>query len=216
MLMAAAGPAMEIVGRYSEVLNARGEAVPIENFLPLARAAVQEAMAVEVDHHPLETFDARTRFALWWVRLFGRGIAPKSELRWQTLAASLDLAEVRDLVPDVDKGCQFVAAVKHKADISPESSVIDVVLALGRTSDQGLASMGEVFAASGREPDDAYLWSAAKFLADRLPDSDPDAIAFTRVLRNRGGVGNAAAAVQIAGADAAKERERQEAQLKLF
>jgi putative DNA methylase len=216
MLMAAAGPAMEVVGHYSEVLDARGEAVPIDKFLPLARAAVQEAMAVEVDHHPLETFDARTRFALWWVRLFGRGMAPKSELRWQTLAASLDLSDVRDLVPDVDKGCQFVFAAKHEADISPESSVIDVVLALGRTSDQGLAAMGDVLAASGREPDDAYLWSAASFLADRLPDSDPDAIALTRVLRNRAGVGSAAVAAHIAGADAARERERQEAQMKLF
>jgi hypothetical protein len=76
--------------------------------------------------------------------------------------------------------------------------------------------MGDVLAASGREPDDAYLWSAASFLADRLPDSDPDAIAFTRVLRNRAGVGSAAEAAHTAGADAAKERERQEAQMKLF
>ena len=44
--MAAAGPAMEVVGRYSEVLDSRGEPVDIHTFLPLARAAVQEAMAV--------------------------------------------------------------------------------------------------------------------------------------------------------------------------
>ena len=67
MLMAAAGPAMEVVGRYSEVLDSRGEPVDIHTFLPLARAAVQEAMAVEIDHRPLDSFDARTRFALWWV-----------------------------------------------------------------------------------------------------------------------------------------------------
>jgi hypothetical protein len=94
--------------------------------------------------------------------------------------------------------------------------VIDVILVLGRTSNDGLAAMGEVLAASGREPDDPYLWAAAKFLADRLPSSDPDAIAFTRVLRNRAGVGNAAAAVQVAGAEAVKIREREEAQMKLF
>jgi hypothetical protein len=216
MLMAAAGPAMEVVGRYSQVLDARGEPVAIDRFLPLARAAVQEAMAVEIDHHPLETFDARTRFALWWVRLFGRGIAPKSELRWQTLAASLDLSDVRDLVPDADKGCQLVLAAKHQAPISTESSVIDVVLALGRTSEEGLAAMGDVLSASGREPDDAYLWAAAKFLADRLPDADPDAIAFTRVIRNRAGVGNAAQAVKVAGAMAVKEREQQESQMTLL
>lgn len=53
MLMAAAGPAMEVVGRYEHVLDARGEPVDIYTFLPLARAAAQDAMAVEVDHHPL-------------------------------------------------------------------------------------------------------------------------------------------------------------------
>ena len=54
---------MEIVSRYSEVLDAKGDPVDISTFLPLARAAVQESLAVEIDHHPLETFDARTRFA---------------------------------------------------------------------------------------------------------------------------------------------------------
>ena len=64
---------------------------------------MQEAMAVEIDHHPLETFDARTRFALWWVRLYGRQIQAKSELRWQALASSMDFADLRDLVPDEGK-----------------------------------------------------------------------------------------------------------------
>ena len=106
--MAAAGPAMEVVGRYSEVLDSRGEPVDIYTFLPLARSAVQEAMAVEVDHRPLETFDARTRFALWWARLYGRQTQAKSELRWQTLAASMDLEAVRDLVAG-DKGVALVS-----------------------------------------------------------------------------------------------------------
>ncbi|MBK8332617.1 MAG: hypothetical protein IPL07_09580 [Acidimicrobiaceae bacterium] len=70
---------MEVVGRYSAVLDARGEAVDISTFLPMARAAVQEGMAIEVDHHPLDTFDARTRFALWWARLYGRDTVAKSK-----------------------------------------------------------------------------------------------------------------------------------------
>jgi putative DNA methylase len=216
MLMAAAGPAMEVVGRYSEVLDARGESVDISSFLPLARAAVQEAMAVEIDHHPLETFDARTRFALWWVRLFNRNVTAKSELRWQSLAASLDVAEIRDLVPDTDKGCAFVTASKHKADIGPESSVIDVALALGRSSDQGLEAMGDVLVASARAADDAYLWAALKFLADRLQESDPDAIAFTRVLRSRSGLGNVVQAMEAKYETAAKKQASEDAQLKLM
>ena len=70
-------------------------------YLPAPRPScgVQEAMAVEIDHRPLETFDARTRFALWWVRLYGRQPQPKSELRWQALASSLDIERIRDLIP---------------------------------------------------------------------------------------------------------------------
>ena len=216
MLMAAAGPAMEVVGRYESVLDARGEPVDISTFLPLARSAVQDAMAVEVDHHPLETFDARTRFALWWVRLFGRNIAPKSELRWQALAASMELGEVRDLVPDADKGCQFIFATKHHSKVDAESAVIDVALSLAAASDAGVGAMGEVVAASGRDPQDAYLWATVKFLADRFPDSDPDSIAYTRVLRNRAGIGSASQTVVAEDGSAAQKKEAQTKQGRLL
>ena len=198
MLMASAGPAMEIAGRYATILNARGDAVPPFTFLPLARYAVQEALAGEIDHQPLETFDARTRFALWWVRLFGRQVAPKSELRWQALAASLELAEVRDLIPDTDKGCQLVYSKRYVRPISEQSAVIDVALAMARAWPEGLDRVGEVLVASGRGFDDTYLWAALSFLADKLPDSDPDAVAWTGILRNRKNVGTAVRSVMTA------------------
>jgi hypothetical protein len=190
MLMAAAGPAMEIVGCYSQILDATGELVDISSFVPLARAAVQDAMAVEINHQPLESFDARTRFSLWWVRLYGRQPQPKSELRWQTLASSLDLTSVRDLVPGADKGVRFITSREYTGKIDGDSAVIDVALALGAASGEGLQAMAQVLAASKRAADDIYLWGTVKFLADRLPRNDPDAIAFTRVLRTRDGIRN--------------------------
>jgi len=215
MLMAAAGPAMEIVGRYSEVLDSRGEPVGIHTFLPLARTAVQEAMAVEVDHRPLDSFDARTRFALWWARLYGRQPQAKSELRWQTLASSMDLEVVRDLVVG-DKGVALVSSESYKGKITQNSAVIDVALALAAASTEGLAGMGEVLAASQYEADDQFLWGAIKFLADRLPDSDPDSIAFHRVLRARGGIGTAAENVaEAARADRARQ-DVEDRQIELF
>jgi adenine-specific DNA methylase len=216
MLMAAAGPAMEVVGRYSEVQNARGAPVDIHTFLPLARSAVQEAMAVEIDDHPLATFDARTSFALWWVRLYCRQVQAKSELRWQALAASMELADVRDLVPDADKGVKFVTAKAHNARITNEASVIDVALALAAASEEGLAAMGEVVAASGRDPQDAFLWAAVKFLADRLPDADPDSIAFNRVLRTRDGIASAAQTAAAGEHQAHRRRRAENAQQRLL
>ncbi|WP_050655162.1 DUF1156 domain-containing protein [Rhodococcus sp. 311R] len=216
MLMAAAGPAMEVVGRYSMVLDATGEPVDIHTFLPLARAAVQVAMAVEVDHYPLETFDARTRFALWWVRLYGRQLQPKSELRWQSLAASLDSAELRDLIPDSDKGVRLTTSQAFPSRISDTSAVIDVALALAAASEDGLDAMGEVLVQSGRSADDAYLWAAVKFLADKLPDSDPDAIAFTRVMRTRDGIADAADAAIFNNEVAKKTKKIDEDQYRLL
>jgi putative DNA methylase len=178
--MAAAGPAMEVVGRYNEILDAKGDSVDIYTLLPLARAAVQDAMAVEINHQPLETFDARTRFGLWWVRLYGRQPQSKSELRWQALAASLDIAAIRDLVPDADKGVRFITSREFSGKVDNESAAIDVALALAAVAESGLDAMGQVLHEAGRTADDTYLWAAIQFLADRLPDSDADAVAFTK------------------------------------
>jgi adenine-specific DNA methylase len=216
MLMAAAGPAMEVVGRYSEVLDSRGEAVEIHTFLPLARSAVQEAMAVEVDHRPLDAFDSRTRFALWWARLYGRQPQPKSELRWQTLAASLDLETVRDLVVGEKSVVALVRSVDHDTTITRDSALIDVVLALAAASTEGSGAMGEVLAASSYGSEDQFLWAAVKFLADRLPDADADSVALHRVLRARGGITTAAANVVEAERAEQSRLDVEDSQMKLI
>jgi putative DNA methylase len=216
MLMAAAGPAMEVVGRYSQVLDAKGEPVDISTFLPLARAAVQDAMAVEINNQPLDAFDARTQFALWWVKLYGRQVQAKSELRWQALASSLDMASVRDLVPESDKGVRFITSRQYAEKVGGDSAVIDVALALAAASGEGLQAMGHVLVASKRAADDTYLWSAIQFLADRLPDNDPDAVAFTRVLRTRNGIGNAAEGLMANSYERARQQEETDAQLRLL
>lgn len=216
MLMAAAGPAMEVVGRYSEILDARGNPVDIYTFLPLARAAVQEAMAVEINNQPLDSFDARTRFALWWVRLYGRQVQAKSELRWQTLASALELAQIRDLIRDSGNGVQFVDAARFSNRIDADSATIDVALALARVSEEGLDAMGQVLADARRDADDVHLWAAIQFLADRLPDNDPDAQALTRMLRTRTAIGAAAGTATASSTAAALRRQDEDAQLRLL
>ena len=121
-----------------------------------------------------------------------------------------------DLVPDTAKGCRLIATKEFVAPIHPESAVIDVVLGMAKASEDGLAAVAEVLGDAGREPDDAYVWASIKFLADRLPDSDADAIAWSRLLRNRGAIGSAAAVAVLTDAAAAKKRKEEEAQLRLF
>jgi adenine-specific DNA methylase len=190
--MASAGPAMEVVGRYSEVLDNLGEPVAPDRYLLVARRAVDEAAAIEVDHLPLETFDLRTRFALSWARDYGRSVAPKSEARWQALAADLELYVLRGVLTEVSKGVRLSTAAEFRGRINETSSVIDVALALAKAWPEGLDAVGEVLLASQRNTDDPFLWAAMNFLSSRLPEADPDAMAWAGLVRSRRAIGNAA------------------------
>ena len=184
-LMASAGPAMEVVGRYCEVADPAGEKVDSYDFLILARRAVQEAAAIRIDDLPLETFDARTQFGLFWSRLFGRGVAAKSEARWQALASSLTMDDLRGVLANVDKGTRLCFGREAKRPITPNSDVIDVAFALSRAWEEGLDEVGHVIAASGRDINDGHLFAALTYLSARMPESDPDRAAWTAIVRAR-------------------------------
>ncbi|MGW6880311.1 DUF1156 domain-containing protein [Streptomyces goshikiensis] len=205
MLMASAGPAMEVTGRYSRILDVTGDEVALERFLLVARRAVQEAADIKVVSLPLDSFDARTRFALWWVRLYGRQLAPKSELRWQVLAGELDLADVKNLLHQGDKGCRFLAAKEFKGTINPDAAVIDVALAMAKAWPDGLDAVAEVLVDAARDNDDEYLWSAINYLATRLPEGEVDVAAWNGLQRSRRGVD--VAARNIAGAQIRAARD---------
>ena len=201
-LMASAGPAMEVVGRYSEVLDNTGTPVEPDRYLLVARRAVEEAASIEIDHLPLETFDARTRFALAWVRLYGRTPAPKSEARWQALSADLEVEGLKGVLSDADKGVRLTFSKDYVDTTDETSSVIDVALAMSKAWPQGLDEVAEVLAESRRAADDPYLWAAMGFLSSRLPEADPDAIAWTGLVRSKKGLNTATRAVVTAKRDA--------------
>lgn len=205
--MASAGPAMEVVGRYSEVLDHVGTQVEPDRYLLVARRAVEEAANVEIDHLPLETFDSRTRFALSWVRVWARSIAPKSEARWEALSSDLEMSSLRGVLTDADKGVRFSHAKEFDSPIDDQTSVIDVALAMAKAWPNGLDEVGQELAASQRSSDDPYLWAAMSFLSTKLPEGDADALAWTGIVRNRRGVGNLTRDV-IAERDRGDKRKR--------
>jgi putative DNA methylase len=207
-LMASAGPAMEAVGRYSEVLDHLGEPVDPAHYLVVARKAIVDATSVPIENLPLDTFDARTRFALGWARLYRRSVAPKSEARWQALAADLTMDELRGVLSEADKGVCLAPAKDWKGTVTGTSSVIDVAMAMAKSWADGLDEVGRVLAAAGRDEDDAYLWAALGYLSSLLPEGDPDAVAWTSLVRARRGIGNVARGVsQRREADQRKDRQ---------
>lgn len=207
-LMASAGPAMEAVGRYEQVLDHVGNPVDPSHYLVIARKAVIDATSVPIEDLPLDTFDARTRFALGWVRLYRRSVAPKSEARWQALAADLTMEELKGVLSEADKGVCFVPASNWRGTVSPTSSVIDVAMAMAKAWADGLDGVAQVLAAAGRDEDDAYLWATLGYLSSLLPEGDSDAIAWTSLVRARRGIGSVTRGVISARRDdAAKNRQ---------
>jgi adenine-specific DNA methylase len=215
-LMASAGPAMEVVGRYSVVLDNVGEPVEPDKYLLVARRAVETAAAIDVDHLPLETFDPRTRFALSWVRLYERKIAPKSEARWQALAADLELDRLKGVLQEDAKGVRFAYAKDQTSTVKETSEVIDVALAMAGAWVEGLDAVGEILAQSGRDQHDPYLWAAMTFLSSRLPEADPDAMAWTSLVRNKKGIGTVTRQVAVDKVKAEKDAQARRNQGTLF
>ena len=185
-LMASAGPAMEVVGRYSGVLDKVGNPVALDRYLPLARQMVQEAADIRIDDLPLGTFDERTRFALFWVKVFGRSITPGSEARWQRLAADRDESATDGVLVKDGKGVRlaFASESAWSADqIDPTTPVFDVALAMAADG-KSLAQAAEVLIAADKI-EDAYVWAAVSALSDSVPEADPDGESWTYLVRNR-------------------------------
>ena len=215
-LMASAGPAMEAVGRYEQVLNHLGEPVDPAYYLVVARRAVEEAAAIVIDHLPLETFDLRTRFALSWARLYRRSVAPKSEARWQALAADLSADQLKGILHEADKGVRLGYAKDRKGALNETASTIDVAMAMAKAWPDGFDAVAEVLMATGRDTADSYLWAAIGYLSSLLPEADPDAIAWTSLVRGRGAIGAATRGVASARKTAAELQEARNRQGSLF
>jgi hypothetical protein len=157
---------------------------------------VQDAAAIKIDGLPLETFDARTRFALFWARLYGRQLAPKSEAVFQAMASNLRLDDVRrDILEENTKGYKLAefGELRHADEsggISSESAVIDIVRQMVRAwranGGQGVAN---ALALAEREAEDLYLWAVVGDLANILPATDRDRKALEDVIRNRRAIG---------------------------
>jgi adenine-specific DNA methylase len=215
-LMASAGPAMEAVGRYEQVLNHLGDPVDPAHYLVVARRAVEEAAAVVIDHLPLETFDVRTRFALSWARLYRRSVAPKSEARWQALAADLSSDELKGVLQEAEKGVRLGYAKDWKGTPNETSATIDVAMAMAKVWPEGLDAVAEVLVTTGRDTTDNYLWAAIGYLSSLLPEADPDAVAWTSLVRGRGGIGAMTRGVVAARRKATAQQDAKDRQGSLF
>lgn len=199
--MAAAGPALEVVGKYERILDKKGRPVELDRYLPLARQAVTEAHDLRFDSLPLETFDQKTRFALEWAKAYGRRVQAASESRWQRLAADLEEEETEGVLKDVSKGVRLIKS--EEGDVEPVAGMplFEAALAAATAWRQGsLADAAAAIRSAGVDPKDQHFWACINALSKALPETDPDGTVWTTMVRNRSalesGVTNAEAAVR--------------------
>jgi len=205
---------MEAVGRYSVILDKRGEPVHLARYLPLARRAVEEAADIRIDSLPLGTFDARTRFALFWARANGRAIMPASEARWHRLASDLTEDDTRRLLKTVKKGVRLAYGKEAATAVDQATPAIDVALSLAAAG-RSVASVAEVLVNSGRA-EDPYLWAAVRGLARSLPEADVDGEIWTWLVRARHPITTGARNVESARARQEQQRAATAAQGQMF
>jgi adenine-specific DNA methylase len=189
-LMASYGPAMAVYGRYSRVLKPDGTSADIDRYLTLARTAVRDATALRLDELPLETFDAATRFAVFWQRLYARGVVPKGEARFLAQADNLRLEDLRGpLLTESKAG--FKLRLDQPTSITARSSTFETARAMAAAWDAGgTEAVAEVIAAADRSPNDAHLWAVVAEISRQLPDSDQISKALAAIVRNTGTIGN--------------------------
>ncbi|MET8218430.1 hypothetical protein [Streptomyces hirsutus] len=205
-MMAAYGPAMEVYGRYSTVIQPDGESAPLERYLTLARRCVREATALRLDRIPIETFDAITRFAVFWMRVHGRTVVAKGEAIFLAQVDGLRLENVRgDLLAESGKGFRLI--LDPPASVGPGSAEFDVARALAGAYISGGTEAASVVLAQWERPvDDEHLWAVIGDLAAQLPPSDAIAKALVALQRNAGTVKNIARG--LAGTLAPRETDR--------
>jgi len=182
-LMASYGPAMEVFGRYCRVINPDGADADLDRYLTIARRAVRDAMRLRVDELPLETFDAVTRFAIFWLRAKGRAEVPKGEARFFAQADELHLSELRERILEESKA-GFRLRLDDPGPLTTDSSVFEVVRAMVHGWEEGgTEAVAEAISRSGREPGDQHLWAVVGDLASHLPPSDATSKALAGIRR---------------------------------
>jgi putative DNA methylase len=184
-LMASYGPAMQVVGRYRSIQRPDGTEPDLDHFLSVGRRAVADAHAFKVDELPLDTFDPLTRFAIFWLRAFGRTAVNKGEAVFHAQSSELRIDALRPIVLEEVKG-GFALTLAPPGHINERSSVIEVARALAAAWPAGgTEAAAQVLLDAERPADDAHMWATVGELVRQLPESDRLSLALTACQRNR-------------------------------
>ena len=180
--MASYGPAMEVVGRYAKIYDKSRNPVSLRDYLAKARRYVEEAAEIRIGNTPLEVFDPRSHFALFWTYMYGRTIVPGSEERWLRLGWEMTEKDTDGLITKKGKGSRLIYA-REVTKLRESYSVIDVALAVAGAG-KSIKDIATVLADAGMT-DNELLWDSISHLAQHVTEADRDGDVWTWAVRNR-------------------------------
>ena len=180
--MASYGPAMEIVGRYSQIYDKARNSVRLGSYLVKARRYVEEEEAIKIGNTPLEVFEPRSHFGLFWAYTYGRTVVSGSEERWLRLGWEMKAEDTDGLLKKQGKGFRLIYASEIKQP-RERNAVIDVALMVARAGKLP-RDIATVLVDAGMVENE-LLWDSISHLAQHLPEGDRDGDVWTWAVRNR-------------------------------
>ena len=180
--MASYGPAMEIVGRYSKICDKSGNQVSLGKYLAKARRYVEEAAEIKIGSTPLEIFEPRSHFGLFWTHMYGRTKVPGSEVRWLRLGWDMTEEDTDGLLKKQGKDFRLIYAseIKHPR---ARNSVVDVALAVAAVG-KSVRDIAQVLSDADMVENE-LLWDSISHLAKQVTETDRDGDVWTWAVRNR-------------------------------
>lgn len=133
------------------------------------------------------------------------------------MASDLSLADLYgQILVETDKGEGVRLAFSREVQpaVSETAATIDVAFAVAKAWQDGLEVATDVLVAAGRDSEDSHLWAALTFLCSRLPETDPDRLAWTALVRARRSL--AGRARDVVAARKRETEEKQVPQMDLF
>ena len=180
--MASYGPAMEVVGRYSKICDKAGNPATLGSYLAKARRYVEEAAEIRIGNTPLEVFEPRSHFGLFWTYMYGRTVVPGSEVRWLRLGWEMTDQDTVGLIEKQGQGYRLIYASEIEQP-RERNTVIDVALAVAGAG-KSIRDIATVLVDADRVDDD-LLWDSVSHLAQHVTEADRDGEVWTWAVRNR-------------------------------
>ena len=184
--MASYGPAMEVVGRYSVICDKAGKPVSLDKYLAKARRYVEEEADIKIGDTPLEKFDLRSHFGLFWAYMHGRSIVSGSEARWLRLGWDMTENDTAGLLKKVGQGFRLIYGREVKKASANPTTIIDTALAVAAVG-KSSKDITDIITATDRVDDD-LLWDSMNHLAKYLTATDNDGEVWTWAVRNRSSI----------------------------